>query len=296
MTKSLHLILQKESSTTLKFIATQLHLVLQNQADMKKSIGSIAEMMISLDDRVGKIKGLSRDEEGKISRLERTIDELIAKTSKAAKDLDFYKLEIQKWFDHWEELDDASRKFLPVAEFLLDQLDESNSPDYSPFILQYCRVLENELKKKLFESYHTHLSSTLSDKQLTELTSQQPRKAQDFARIVLRNELFKYTLGAMNKILLKLDMAAEEQSSTLLSDFQVYVLRYYNVNVLEKKYLESISNITKNYRNRSAHASVMSVVQAKECQLLVQAGLKQLFEKQTKRLDYGILAHAVTPR
>lgn len=62
-------------------------------------------------------------------------------------------------------LDEASQKFLPLAEFIFDELNRLPDADYSPFILQYCRTLENEILKKLFEAYHDYMKAAEVNKE-----------------------------------------------------------------------------------------------------------------------------------
>lgn len=55
----------------------------------------------------------------------------------------------------WKELDNDSQDFLITAHYLFDR-SLSLKTDFSPVILEFCRVFENELLKKIFNDFiHT---------------------------------------------------------------------------------------------------------------------------------------------
>lgn len=55
---------------------------------------------------------------------------------------------------YWDDLDENSQEFLITAHFLFDR-SRARSTDFSPVILEFCRVFENELLEKIFINYIT---------------------------------------------------------------------------------------------------------------------------------------------
>ena len=87
----------------------------------------------------------------------RSIDDRLQDLQQDRKTIDNYVEEIKTWFAFWELLEQESRQFFPLAEYLLDELGRVKETDYSPFIIQYSRILENELWKKAFIALHSRL-------------------------------------------------------------------------------------------------------------------------------------------
>ncbi len=256
-----------------------------DQVESKLNIleAKLDEVIQAIRDLTGKfkdIKSLPREDEEKLHKIYRLIDsklELI--TSK--KNLDEYEEDVKYWFEYWDFLDEASKSFLPSAEYLFDELSNLGTEDYSPFIIQYCRALENELLKKLFENYHDDIKSRLNADQINNLIRPEIEndnsKANTFAIFILK-ENRKYTMGQMSWILnLTKAKGSTLASSELIQDFRNFVLKYYKEKVIEKSYLNKIETITKDFRNKSAHPYIMGLEIAKECQLLVREGLNYFF-------------------
>ena len=182
--------------------------------------------------------------------------------------------------DLWELLDSASQKFLPLAEYLFDKLSEMPEPDYSPFVLQYCRSLENEILKKLFESYHEELISNEID--LITLTKDdlKDKATELFAKKVKSNKL-DYTIGNMHWIMeLIKEGGGHLKESKLLQSFHEFVLRYFEKRILEAEFLKDVKDITNDFRNKAAHPSILSIDIAKGCQELLRRCLNQFLESK----------------
>ena len=84
----------------------------------------------------------SKRVEDVVKQIEDWITNLI---SYQAISIDHYISAVCLWLtiDRWDQLDIASQSFLPQAELLFENIEKTNSQDYSPFIIQYCRALEN---------------------------------------------------------------------------------------------------------------------------------------------------------
>lgn len=224
-----------------------------------------------LNSEITIIKNNKRDEEEKISRIYFEIDEKLKQlTNEQEKEITFYQNEIKKWLDDWQLLHSSSSNFLTSAELIFDHLPDGKDTDYSPFIIQYCRALENEILKKLFEAYHENLLTNKVDRKNLIASDNTNEKTQVFAKFVEKDKR-DYTLGNMSAIMNFLKEGGNTlKGSSLLQNFRTFTLTYFEDKVLQKEFLDSIDNITKNYRNKSAHPYILPLETAKECQKLIR--------------------------
>lgn len=132
--------------------------------------------------------------------------------------------EIKKWLLNWEHLNEMTLNFLSSAEWLFSKLPKDDNTDFSPFIIQYCRAIENEILKKLFEAYHHFLKENSIDREQLVQQSLQNDKTKMFANFVLKDRL-DYTLGNINTIMSFLkDGGKTLSASILLQDFKKFTL------------------------------------------------------------------------
>lgn len=225
-----------------------------------------------------KIKNLPREEEEKLFKLCLSIDKKMATAlNEQSTSIENYIEETKRWLDLWELLNDDSKKFLPIAELIFDELSQLKEPDFSPFIVQYCRAFENEILKKLFETYHREglLNVDVNDLIKDDLAN---LKSGKFAKMLKQNKQ-TYTLGDMNFImsLLKSNGNTLKQSK-LLQHFRHFVLQYFNDNILEKTFLTDLNNITSNFRNKAAHPYLLNLTIALECKKLIRKNLNLFLE------------------
>lgn len=206
-----------------------------------------------------------------------SIDELIAQNLKQQNETIGNYIElVRAWVSDWDILDSASQIFLPSAEFLFVQISQNNSPDFSPFVLQYCKALENEILKKLFEAYRDDLRERKKGILETFLQDDlQREKTQRFAEF-LKDKEKKYTLGDMifTMPLLKLD-GKTLRASNLLKDFRVFTLKFFSTRIIEQEYLKKINEIKNDFRNEAAHPYILSLEVAKKCQQKVRECLNE---------------------
>jgi hypothetical protein len=275
--------LDKESDMML-FFENRFNKIEEHLQGISKQITDVHTAIKEMESSLKEIKNLPREDEDKLRRIYKSIDEKLASLSDGEKDITFYQDEVKHWFDYWELLDEASKKFLPSAEYLFDSISRVGSEDYSPFIIQYCRALENELLKKMFESYHTDIKERFDFVKIKELTNtditNSGSKANVFAKFVLKDNA-KYTLGQMKWVIaLTKTGGSTLDTSPLVMDFRMYILRYYQDEILEKEYINLIGKISDEYRNKSAHPYIMTLDTAKECQVLIRECLKKFFENK----------------
>jgi len=175
-------------------------------------------------------------------------------------------------------LEPESKKFIPQAEFLLDQISELEEGDYSPFIIQYSRALENEILVKLFNSYHEFLISENIDRDKLTINEFENSKTVSFAKSVKKDDR-KYTFGTMNFIisLLKKDCNTLSQS-LLLQNFKDYVDKFFESNILEKQYLKKLNIIVSEYRNKAAHPNIITATSAMKFHELIKECIIEFVE------------------
>lgn len=215
----------------------------------------------------------------KISATEKNIPE---------EDLETYSSFVQDYYDNWEAFDQATKRCLPFAELLYSMLQRIKSYDYSSVILELCRALENELLQKIFRSYTSNLifrkKGNSLDRFLLEDKKNPKLETQKFCKAVIRaskseNNVPKYTLGEMNKILSLLNDEDKRSNSPLLSDFFSYLENIINLDMLlDSEYREKINEIINEYRNPSAHTDEMPKERADECKKIMPYCLDYLLE------------------
>jgi hypothetical protein len=239
------------------------------------------------------IKKMPRDIEEKINRLNKTLEEQLSHISFEQKQIDSYIKEIKVWFDYFDVLEPKSQKYIPEAEYIYDQISKLDNPDYSPFILQYCRALENELLTKIFRAYVQSIidRKIYYDKEFAwDLERLDTGKANDENTFRLSNHIRKclnkksdewfFELGSM-EVNLRYLTGRTIEKSPLLQDLKGFVLNQFNKELLNIEYLDEIRTIIKDYRNQSAHPNIMNTEKAiifhkqmKECLINLMGNYK----------------------
>jgi hypothetical protein len=231
---------------------------------IESKIDDIKTVILNLSVDFKEIQNLPREIDEKISRLNKKLEEQISKLHFEQKQIDTYIKEIKNWFDYYDLLESKSQKYLPEAEYIFDHISKLENPDYSPFILQYCRALENELLSKIFRAY---VQSLIDRKIPLEIQyawdfEKNPTTNRPFDRnkntFELANEIKKYLtksnsewffeFGKMRKYLGLLN-GDTVRKSPILKDLKKFVLTRFEVELLNIVYLDEIIE----YRNKSAH-------------------------------------------
>jgi hypothetical protein len=251
--------------------------------ELGEKVDTVIQTLNLLTENIQKVKNLPREDEEKLIKINRLIDDKLSELN-FKKDRNGYIEDVKNWFQYWDFLDEASKEFLPSAEYLFDEISNIGSEDYSPFIIQYCRAIENELLKKLFETFHLEIKTIYSEEELKKLLTNEieiaDNKAKEFAKSISKNDS-KYTLGQMNYILgLTKNGGSTLKTSILIQHFRTFILAYYNEMVIEKVYLAKINTITNDFRNKSAHPYILTLDIAKECQVIIRDGLNYFFENK----------------
>lgn len=227
--------------------------------------------------QIQQIKQTPREDEEKLLRIYTRLDEISATITENRRTIDEYLLIVQHWLEHWEYLDETSKTFLTSAEFLMDEIHRVGSEDYSPFIIQYCRAIENEILKKLFEAFHRDFYSRYPQTEAAKILAEDLTndKTKLFAKSVKNNNL-NYTLGQMSFVLQMVKPNGNTLAqSLLLKDFRSFALRYFETYILEAAYLDRIKQISENYRNKAAHPYLLDADTASSCQSLIRESLNE---------------------
>jgi len=277
---------EKESLTSLKaFIDNRFNKVESQLEVVNKKLDDLLSLLKELKTDFEQIQKLPREDEEKLFKLCQKIDaKLDTVYNKEQHTIEGYIEEIKRWLDLWEMLDLQSQKFLPIAEFIFDELSKLQDADYAPFVVQYCRTLENEILKKLFEAYH---SIGLADINRDDLVKNDldNQKTGKFAQMVKRNKI-TYTLGDMNFIMALLKQGGNTlNESPLLQHFRAFTISYFDEKIVEAEFLRDVNKLTNDFRNKAAHPYSISVDLAKECQGLLRKSLNVFLESVKKNTN-----------
>ncbi|MFN3772857.1 N-6 DNA methylase [Cloacibacterium normanense] len=270
---------EKESLTSLKaFIDNRFNKVESQLEVMNKKLDDLLSLLKELKTDFEQIQKLPREDEEKLFKLCQKIDaKLDTVYNKEQHTIEGYIEEIKRWLDLWEMLDLQSQKFLPIAEFIFDELSKLQDADYAPFVVQYCRTLENEILKKLFEAYH---SIGLADINRDDIVKNDldNQKTGKFAQMVKRNKV-TYTLGDMNFIMALLKRGGNTlNESPVLQHFRAFTISYFDEKIVEADFLKDVNKLTNDFRNKAAHPYSISIDLAKECQSLLRKSLNVFLE------------------
>lgn len=270
---------EKENFNSLKaFIDNRFNKVESQLEVVNKKLDDLLSLLKELKTDFEQIQKLPREDEEKLFKLCQKIDaKLDTVYNKEQHTIEGYIEEIKRWLDFWEMLDLQSQKFLPIAEFIFDELSKLQDADYAPFVVQYCRTLENEILKKLFEAYH---SIGLADINRDDLVKNDldNKKTGKFAQMVKRNNV-TYTLGDMNFIMALLKQSGNTlNESPLLQHFRTFTISYFDEKIVEAEFLKDVNKLTNDFRNKAAHPYSISIDLAKECQSLLRKSLNVFLE------------------
>lgn len=240
---------------------------------LQSETAALTEHLLSLK----KLMNISEDDDQRvedfIKHMENWVSTSIANQSKS---VDSYIPLVCSWLSGWDKLDKASQFFLPQAELLFENIARTSSQDYSPFIIQYCRALENELLTKLFASYADSLYERKPNVEKFLAADIGDKKTGKFAKSLLKREN-SYTLGEMNFIMgLMKEGGQSLQASILLQDFRDFTIRYFGERIVERSYLEQIETINKDFRCKAAHPYILDAKVAERCRQQIRSCLNEL--------------------
>jgi hypothetical protein len=228
-----------------------------------------------------KSQGLELDESLNLlsEKIDKTVNKITLET------YDQYAEKTKEWIvPYWEKLHDLTKRMLPSADMLFENITRVNDSDPSPYILQYCRSLENELKVKIFVAYIRDLKKRNIDvtKQFAwDLETNEKGRARsrnsssyDFCKTVIKmleqeETSWFFELGKMSTFLTKITGRTVERSP-ILQDFKGFILQYFEEHFINIELYEKLLNVTREYRNRAAHPNEISREEAKKAKACIQ--------------------------
>ncbi|MBK7811305.1 MAG: N-6 DNA methylase [Saprospiraceae bacterium] len=265
-------------SVLMAFIENRFNRVESQLALVNKKLDDLLSILKELKTDFMQIQNLPREEEEKLFKLCQKIDSRLDSVyNNEQQTIKGYIEEIKRWLDLWEILDLQSQKFLPIAEFIFDELCKLEDADFAPFVVQYCRTLENEILKKLFEAYHRNGLQGINREELVQYDLVN-LKTKTFANMV-RKDKQSYTLGEMNFIMALLKHGGNTlNESPLLQHFRAFTISYFDEKIVEAEFLKDVNKLTNDFRNKAAHPYSISIGLAKECQSLLRKSLNVFLE------------------
>lgn len=244
-------------------------------AELQRETLALTESLLSLK----KLMNIGDDDDDE-DRVEQAIEQMehwiamaVAKQTVA---VESYISVVCSWLTGWERLDKTSQFFLPQAELLFENIARTSGQDYSPFILQYCKALENELLTKLFSAYTDNLYErhpNIGEFLATDINDDDTGR---FAKSLTKREK-TYTLGTMNRILGYTKQGGKTlRRSALLQDFRRFTVNYFSERIVDKTYLDQIDRINRDFRCKAAHPYVLDAEIAHRCRDQVRACINEL--------------------
>lgn len=262
----------------LEIVNTKLDSLLQLIQDLSKEFQEIKSSNSSSEDKLSLL----------CSELDSKIEMLLTNNIDQIKK---FETMLSKWFEfEWDKLENLSKSYLPTAELLFSQLSKIEDADLSPFIIQYCRALENELLQKVFRSYINSLivrnisvekqfAWDFGKKESGNPNNENTLKIVKHLKNCLRNEPDKwfFELGSMETYLRYLN-GETVTKSPVLQDIKSFVLDYFENNILDLQFLDELKRIKNDYRNKAAHPNKINVEEAKKGQMEIRTLIKSFLE------------------
>ena len=244
----------------------------EDTEQINSKLDTVLEKLNGLEASFNELKAETREVDQKIILMSSKLDK-IEKSVDAEELEDYYGL-CQSLYDNWDELEELTRRLIPVAEYLFSKLQKYGKPDYSPVILELCRAIENEFLIKIFSKYTQDLINRKGrnlDSFLTVDKSKNSLKNKTGAFVKAINKAVRtrrpeYTLGQMNTIMSIMKEPQAVNDSPLLQDFKSFLDSETVVSdLLNAQYIHKINDLVEKYRNPSAHPGFMDFDKAEKC-------------------------------
>lgn len=273
-------------------ISKDIFIIKSTTSRTEEKIDSILSLITSLDSDFKETKNTGLDLHEKLLKLNKQLDSSISEILANHKvSIASYRDILEQWFSfEWNKFEELSRSYLPSAEYLFDNLKKLENPDLSPFILQYCRALENEMLNKIFRNYIKSLQNRNIDFdnefswdiELKENRRPKSESSYKFARHIQKclkadESKWFFELGTM-RIYLEYLTGKTVNKSPLLQDFKSYLLSFFHSNILDAEFLIKIKETTEEYRNKAAHPNRISFEDATIGKVKIKNLLKKFLE------------------
>jgi len=254
---------------------------LSKQKTLDDMIHKVMELL--LKDNLKAILGIIKEAASSSEIDELQIEKLLYSKldSFAPEDDQLYENRVRNWFKPAKELEKQSLSYLVSSEFLFDSLMSKFMDDFSPYVLQVCRAVESELKLKIFKPFTNYIRNKYPDIKANYGEDLKYPQVASFANMVLYNN-HNHTMGNMTSVCYMSGDKNILNSSLLIQDFREYIMEYHSTGLLSKLFLDKISNLTKNYRNKAAHTETVNKETALDAKFLVRELLLEFIDNIKK--------------
>jgi len=186
--------------------------------------------------------------------------------------------------DLWPRLEDTTRQFLATGDLLLQLMSENKNGemDFAPVVIEYAKAIETEVAGKVFAQFRKLLGSAAKDDALygtNALDGIETPSDLRFFRTTLKTirayltETGDLTLGASVHFLRQ---AGRERFSAvpLVKKFEEFLQSNPGLKpIVDRAFVENLQEFIERYRNRAAHAGMISKAEAEKCrEMLVKSG------------------------
>lgn len=185
---------------------------------------------------------------------------------------------IRRMLENANKLEKQSFSFLISSEYLNDTLVYQAAEDFSPYILQISRAVESEMLLKLFWPFTNFIRSENTRPENKYQFDLQNPKTSLFANMIIKNRN-TYTLGNMCHILSCISDDYLLQRSELIKDFKFYIDESFDSMVYSRDFIADLNELSRRYRNKSAHITLLSKDKAADCKILVRNILTKFLSK-----------------
>lgn len=254
-------------------IVTEVDKTGKNVEDLQTTANETKEIVLKIDEKLASmicdiknVKKTSLDTEDKIGSMKQCIDANMEKVNLA--DIELYNWTVKNWLSsNYENIEPQSKMYLPSAEYLYDALCKMKEVDFSPFILQYCRSLECEILQKLFRAFVRDIKVkgyNVTNRYAYDFMkvgqNHHDKPSCKFAKTVSKymdkeeNE-WMFELGTMQHTM---NLVADGYYSPIIKDFKDFIEEKFNSGLINHDFVSELEDITKNYRNKSAHPNYIT--------------------------------------
>ncbi|MDD2732346.1 MAG: hypothetical protein PHF56_00270 [Desulfuromonadaceae bacterium] len=249
-----------------------------NVLSVKETVDKVLSLVEHVSEDLDKIKAENRSSDEKLFLISKHMDDMCRKISDSAHEqIKFHYSLLENSMASWDVLDELSREFLAMADYLYSKLQTDKPLDFSPAILQYCRSLEHELAQKTFIPYISRLISNHGNELALFLEHEKGNKdVEPFVKAIKKCERdgiekFNLALGQMEWILNLATGKSTVATSPLLKDLRDFISSDEHKAVKIDKSMLTTLNLKEiiDMRNQCAHPSKLERASAEKCKNII---------------------------
>lgn len=238
------------------------------QSDFQKFLQQVQELtsstferMKSLSQEFFELKNRNLEQEEKIALLYENMDKQSNSMLKDDKK-NYRSFCEKKYYSFWKKLDSNSQEFLITAHFIFDRTKSTNA-DFSPVIIEFCRVFENEMLEKIFKQFIQHQASSPRILSYQFKVFEKAKNAIDKQKTTS-----SFFLSSMDMLKLLSHMSKKYNCDSIEKALQIHIsTQGFDTNKISNKqnFIEPAKNYIDIYRNGAAHPHFFEETCAEEC-------------------------------